>query len=52
MIHTEFNPLDHGTKPRKQPGLIVDLALCVCLLVGYVAGQAWHCVRYLMGKRP
>ena len=43
-----------GTDRRatRRIGLLHDLFLCVCVLIGYAAGQAWHCLRYLIGKRP
>lgn len=52
LHHTDFSPLDRGTRRRKRPGLIADLALCACLLIGWIAGQAWHCLRYLGQRRP
>jgi hypothetical protein len=39
LHRTDFSPLDHGTTRKRQPGLLLDLALCVPLLIGIAA--AW-----------
>ena len=46
---TTFEPLD--CLPRRR-GWIETAALLACLLLGYVLSQAWHCLRYLSGRKP
>jgi hypothetical protein len=52
-LDTNFDPVAGGDRqPTRRIGLLPDLLLCVCVLAGYVLGQAWHCVRYLMRSKP
>lgn len=45
---THFNPLDR--QPRRRGW--IEIAACIALIMlGYLLGQAWHCVRYLMQRR-
>ena len=49
LHHTDFAPLD---RPVRRRGWIEIAALLACLLLGYVLSQAWHCLRYLAGRKP
>jgi hypothetical protein len=46
---TTFDPVT-GTDRRatRREGLLIDLALCVCVLAGYAAGQVINIVRRVL----